>query len=275
MKLLTAIAITLFSLLAQTRLGAQEFFSPGSRAQALAGAAVTLADCWSVFGNQAGLAHIQRPELAGSFQSRFLISELSLSSCLFVVPIQSSVFAVSVYQFGKAPFQQSKIGLAYARSITPSLSFGFQFNYYRLSIFEDNRSADSWGVELGLQYRISDKLSLGGHVTNPYQTFAGTSSGDFKYPCIVNVGCVYRASESFLMIAEVENRFSEKVIVRTGMEYNLKERVFFRTGISGKPFQISAGFGFQVKKLQIDMATAYHQILGNSPSVSFKYRFCQ
>lgn len=273
MKLLTAAIITLFSLLAPFCSEAQELFNPSSRAQAMGGAAVTLADCWSVFGNQAGLAHIHQPELAGSFQSRFLINELALASGLIVVPVQSSVFAVSVYQFGKTPFRQNKIGLAYARSITPSLNFGFQFNYYRLSVFEDNRSVGSWGIELGLQYRFSDEFSLGGHVTNPYQTFVETNSGDFKYPGIVNVGCMYRASESFLMIAEVENRFSEEVIVKTGLEYYLNEQIFFRGGITGNPFQLSAGFGFQVKKLQIDLASAYHQLLGNSPSVSFKYKF--
>lgn len=272
MKLLTAAVITLFSLLAPFCSEAQELFNPGSRAQAMGGVAATLADCWSVFGNQAGLAQIHQPESAGSFQSRFLISELSLSSGLFVVPVQSSVFAVSIYQFGKAPFRQNKIGLAYARSIVPSLNIGFQFNYYRYSVFENNQSADSWGVELGLQYRISDEFSLGGHVTNPYQTFVETRFGEFKYPVVVNVGCMYRASESFLMIAEVENRFSEEVIVKTGLEYNLNERIFFRGGISGKPFQLSAGFGFQVKKLQIDLASTYHQLLGNSPSVSFKYQ---
>ncbi|MBL7965399.1 MAG: hypothetical protein JNK09_00255 [Prolixibacteraceae bacterium] len=273
MKLLTAAVITLFLLLAPFCSMAQELFNPGSRAQAMGGVAATLADCWSVFGNQAGLANIHQPELAGSFQSRFLINELALTSGLVVIPVQSSVFAVSVYQFGKTPFRQNKIGLAYARFITPSLNIGFQFNYYRLSVFEDNRSVGLWGVELGLQYRISDEFSLGGHLTNPYQTFVETSSGDFKYPCIVNVGCMYRASESFLMVAEVENRFSEEVIVKTGLEYNLNERIFFRGGISGKPFQLSAGFGFQVKKLQIDLASAYHQLLGNSPSFSFKYRF--
>ncbi len=271
MKLLTAAAITLFSLLAPFWLNAQELFNPSSRAQAMGGASVVLADCWSVFGNQAGLSVIKYPEIAGSFQSRFLITELALASGLVVVPVQSSVFAVSVYQFGKSPFQQSKIGLAYARSITPSLNIGFQFNYCRLSVFEDNRSAASWGVEIGLQYHLSEKLAVGAHVTNPYQTIVATTSGNFNYPGIINVGCLYNASASFLMVAEVENRFSGEVVLKSGMEYRLNERVFFRTGISGKPYQLSAGFGFLVKKLQMDMATSWHQLLGNSPSVSFKY----
>jgi hypothetical protein len=126
-----------------------------------------------------------------------------------------------------------------------------------------------------VQYEISDKLSLGGHVINPYQTAVQTTFGKFSYPGVLTLGCRYHVSESFLMVSEFENRFSKEVIFKTGLEYNLNERIFFRGGISGKPIQLSAGFGFQVKKLQIDMATAYHQILGNSPSVSFKYRFCQ
>jgi hypothetical protein len=43
-----------------------------------------------------------------------------------------------------------------------------------------------------------------------------------------------------------------------------------RAGVSGKPYLLSAGFGFVVKKLTVDMAISYHQYLGNSPSVSFQ-----
>jgi hypothetical protein len=36
---------------------------------------------------------------------------------------------------------------------------------------------------------------------------------------------------------------------------------------------LAAGMGFAVKKLKLDLAVAYNQHLGNSPSVSFQYQF--
>ena len=270
MKLLTAVGFWILSVLFIPSLSAQEIFIPGSRVQALAGTSTVLSDCWSVFGNQAGLAGIHRIELGGSFQNRFLVKELSTRAGLLVVPIQSSVFAVSLYQFGQNPFKQEKLGLAYARQISKQLSFGMQFNYYRLFFSEENRTIGSAGLELGFQYLLTRKLLLGTHLVNPYKTIVKTSSGEHRYPSLVNAGVLYHISESISLMTEIENNWTSHLIVKTGMEYHILDRVHLRVGVSGKPYLLSAGFGFMVKKLTVDMATSYNQYLGNSPSVSFQ-----
>jgi hypothetical protein len=273
MKLLPVIACSVLLMLSTLPNRAQEVFFPGSRYQALADASVGLTGCWSVFGNQAGLAGIDRPEFGGSFQNRFLVAELSTSAGLFVFPVLSSVFAVSVYQFGKSPFRQDKIAIAYARRISPKLNFGIQFNYYRLFLSEDNRSAGSSGLELGIQYLLNDQLTLGFHILNPYETGIKTYSGNFRYPSQINFGTLYRISDSFCLTSELVNDFTRSFRIKTGLEYKILEKLFLRTGISGKPYHLSAGIGFQVRKLTLDLATTYNQYLGNSPSASFQYQF--
>lgn len=273
MKLLPAFIWIVLFLLSGFDNSAQELNYAGSRYQGMAGASVGLSDCWSVFGNQAGLAKINRPVLAGSFQNRFLVPELSTRVGLFVLPVQSSVFAVSLYQFGKTPFRQEKFGIAFARQLFPKLTFGFQFNYYRLFLPEENRSAGSPGLELGLRYLAGSRFALGIHVLNPYQTGIKLLSGSFRYPQKINIGAFCRLSDSFGIASELEHDFSQHFIVKTGMEYVILEKLFLRTGFSGKPYQFSAGIGFQVKKLTLDLAISYHQYLGNSPSVSFQYQF--
>lgn len=270
MKLLTAICFWVLSVLFIPSLSAQEIFIPGSRVQALAGTSAVLSDCWSVFGNQAGLAGIHRIELGGSFQNRFLVKELSTRAGLLVVPIQSSVFAVSLYQFGQIPFRQEKLGLAYARQISEKLSFGLQFNYYRLFFSEENRTIGSSGLELGFQYLLTRNLLLGAHLVNPYKTLVKTNSGEYRYPSLLNAGVLYHISESISLMSEVEDNWTRHLIVKTGMEYHIFDRMHIRAGVSGKPYLLSAGFGFVVKKLTVDMAISYHQYLGNSPSVSFQ-----
>ncbi|MDP3643123.1 MAG: hypothetical protein Q8S54_08025 [Bacteroidota bacterium] len=269
MKLFSAIIFSTL-LLVDHDLQAQEVFLPGSRVQALAGSSSVLSDCWSVFGNQAGLAVINRIEIGGSFENRFLVNELSTRAGLLVVPIQSSVFAVSFYQFGKIPFRQDKLGIAYARHLSEKFNFGLQFNYYWLFFSEENRSLGSAGVELGFQYLVTSQLMLGIHVVNPYKTAIKTSSGNFPYPSLINFGVLYHLSESFSMMSELENNLTNHLKVRTGMEYNIRNRIYLRTGVSGKPYQLSAGFGFHLKKLTMDLSTTYHQYLGSTPSISFQ-----
>jgi hypothetical protein len=273
MKLLPAFGLLVFVQFFAFEDNAQEVFSPGSRYQAVADACVALTGCWSVFGNQAGLAGIDRPELAGSFQNQFLIRELSTRSGLFVFPVQSSVYAVSVYQFGKNPFRQEKFGIAYARQLFPQLNIGVQFNYFQLFMVEDNRSVGTSGLELGFQYLIAKKLVLGIHVLNPYKTVLKTFSGIYRYPSRISFGACYHLSDYFSLTSELDNDFNRQLILRTGLEYIILEKLILRTGISGMPYRLSAGIGFQVKRLIMDLATNYGQYLGNSPSVSFHYLF--
>ncbi|MDP2335746.1 MAG: hypothetical protein Q8N05_04730 [Bacteroidota bacterium] len=273
MKWIQSIAWLVLIVLSAPEIHAQEVLSTGSRYEALADASVGLSDCWSVFGNQAGLAGIDRPEIAGSFQNRFLVNELSARTGLLVIPVQSSVFAVSLYQFGKTPFRQEQYGITYAQRIFPKLNFGVQFNYYRLFLSEDNRSVGSAGLELGIQYLFSGQLVVGFHVLNPYQAGIKMFSGNFYYPSRFNFGGLYNLSESFSIASEVGIDFHHSVRIKTGLEYKILEKFFLRTGISGKPYQLSAGIGFQVRKLIFDMASTYNQYLGNSPSVSFQYQF--
>jgi len=273
MKLLPTLALlVLFGFVASEN-KAQEVFWPGSRVQALSDASVALSGSWSVFGNQAGLAGINRKFIGGSFQNRFLVNELSTRAGFFVLPVQSSVFAFSLSQFGQIPFRQEKFGLAYALQISPKLSFGMQFNCYRLFLSEENRSVSSFGAELGMQYLFTERFVVGFHVMNPYRTGVKLSSGTFQYPSRIKVGTFYRLSDLFSLITELENDFDDRFVLKSGIEYTILEKLFLRAGVSGKPYQLSAGIGFEAKKLTIDLATTYNQYLGNSPSVSFQYGF--
>lgn len=273
MKLLPSFSIFIVIVLTAPILRAQELFFSGSRSQALAGASSSLADCWSVFGNQAGIANIERPTVCGNIQNRFLVKELSSSTGIFILPVQSSVFAFSVYQFGKNTFRNEKIGIAFARSLNPKFHFGIQFNYYRFFLAEENQSIASFGLELGFQHQLSDQIILGIHAINPYKTSVKTFSGEYSYPLRFNIGAHYQLSEPFGLVTELEKELLHPMNFKTGLEYTILKKLFIRTGISSKPYQLSAGLGFTVDKLKIDLAVAYNQYLGNSPSVSFQYQF--
>lgn len=273
MKLLAAFFIFLIVVLVNSFSQAQEVFIPASRSQSLAGITTCLHDSWSSFGNQAGLADLKHPTISGTFQNRFLIKELSTSAGAFIFPVQSSVFALSVYQFGKTNFRHERYGLSYARALSPLLHVGLQFNYYRFFLAEENQYLGSYGMELGFQYQLTPSLLLGLHTLNPYKTGIKTNSGKHDYPSNVNLGVCVEVSKSFDLFTEIEKYFSYPLSLKTGIEYNIMNKLYLRTGISGKPNQLSAGMGFVVKRLKIDLAVAYNQYLGNSPSASFQYQF--
>lgn len=273
MKLLTVLVCLVFCQFEALQLMAQGEFEGGVRYQALAGASVCLTGCWSVFGNQAGLAGIDRAEVGGSFQNRFLVRELSTRSALAVLPVHTSVFAISFSQFGEPPFRQEKMGLAYARSLTKHFNFGLQFNYYRLFLSEENRSVGSAGLELGCQYFVSDKLIFGIHWRNPYQTKIQLNSAGFRFDSAIRIGAGYQLTDDFSLTSELVGLRNQQIKAILGAEYQIFERLTLRGGVSGKPYRLSGGMGFMVGHLNCDIAVSYDENLGNSPSVAFQYHF--
>jgi len=251
----------------------QDYFAGGARFQSLADASVALSGPWSVLGNQAGLAKISRLELAGSFQSRFMVHELSGSTATIAVPVQTSVFAFTFSQTGKQIFRRELLALSFARTLAPKINFGLQFNYYRLLMAEEASYANSVGFEMGIQYSPKPELTIGAHILNPYQTGVHTLDGTYLYPRLFGCGINYRLAEPFVVLAEIDHDFSSHLLVRAGFEYVCFEKFFIRTGVSGKPYLWSFGFGFELNSLVVDLAATYHQYLRYSPNIGFGYHF--
>ncbi len=272
MKLLPTFVTLLFCFCFVPTAG-QDYFVSDSRTQALANASTAMSGCWSVSENQAGLASVQEAVLAGFFQNRFLVKELSTGTGIFVLPIQTSVFAVSFSQFGHVPFRHNKIGIAYARLLTSHIRLGFQFSRYSIYLAENNSSEISYGLEIGSQYVFSEKFTIGAHIVNPYQTKIRLASETYRYPSLISLGTYFRVSQEFSWVTAINHDLEKHLTLKTGFEYNIRDRLFIRTGICGNPYQLSAGFGFKVNKTSIDFATSYNQYLGNSPSVSIQYQF--
>jgi hypothetical protein len=273
MKLLTVFSASLLIFLWPQFSAAQEVINSGSRVQALAGASVALSGGWSVYGNQAGLSAIDRIEIGGAYLNQFLVHELSVRTGYLAMPFQSSVFALSINQFGEFPYRHDQFGFAYARNLSEKLRIGIQFNYYRLLFPEENRLAGSSGLELGAQYLPGQRLVFGVHLINPYRVKIRTGNGYYRYASRINAGVLYHYSESLRLMSELESGFTNYIFMRSGLEYDIRNQVFLRCGVSRKPYHLCAGFGFHLDKLSVDLATSYHTYLGHSPSVSFQYRF--
>jgi hypothetical protein len=265
------IILFVFFSFAAVRSNAQFFDFSGSRDRALANASAALTGCWSVWGNQAGLAEMTHPEVALAFQNRFLVAELSDRLGLFAFPLQSNVLALSFYQFGQIPFRREKFGLAFARHVSPRIAFGLQFNYSRFYLPEANRSAGSAGLEVGVQYVMRSNLTWGLHLANPYQTGVPTYSGKVDEPSRLNLGFRYDLSDVFVWVSEIEADTDRHFRIRNGLEYRMPEKFFLRIGVATHPYQLSSGIGFRLRQLTVDLGNSFHANLGNSPSVSFRY----
>ena len=95
-----------------------------SRSIGLSGAAVSLIDLWSQYYNQAGLAYLEDITVGLSYQNAYFVEELATNSFALAVPTKTGNFGLNYYYFGYPKYNESKIALAYAKSLGKKIAIG-------------------------------------------------------------------------------------------------------------------------------------------------------
>lgn len=247
-------------------------FPIGGRSAGMAHASVTLTDLWSVHHNQAGLAFVNKPQGGIFSESRFVVPGIGLRGLVAAVPTSSGVFGVSLSQFGYSSYNESKLGLAFARKFGENLAFGLQLDYLRTHLAENYGNRNMLSVEMGVIAKLSEDLTFGAHVYNPNRAKLSDFNEE-RTPAIMRMGFNYRFSEKVIVAIETEKDIDFKPVFKVGLEYHITKPLYVRTGVASNPFLNSYGFGVELKQFRFDFATSYHSTLGYTPHLSVSYAF--
>src|SRR5438045_1084491 len=91
-------------------------------------------DVFSFHANQAALAKLNNISAGIYGEKRFLLNELGLYDAAIAIPTSSGNFGIDARYYGFADYNESQIGLAYARSLGNKVDVGVQFNYYNIRV---------------------------------------------------------------------------------------------------------------------------------------------
>ena len=91
-------------------------------------------DVFSFSSNQAALAQIKSPAIGVYGERRFLLDATNMYSAVAALPTKQGNFGIQVDYFGFKNYNESQLGLAYARSLGKLLDIGVKFNYYSFRI---------------------------------------------------------------------------------------------------------------------------------------------
>lgn len=243
----------------------------GGRSAGMAHASVTLSDVWSTHHNQAGLAWLENPTAGVYYQNKFTISELSNLGLAYAHPFKKGTFAIQWSNFGYELYQENKVGLGYALQLSEKLSGGIQLDYLSTRLGGVYGSNSAIAAEIGLQAKLTKKLTIGAHVFNPSRTKLNDYNNE-AITTVMRLGLGYTLSEKVNIVVETEKDVDHIAALKTGIEYNANEKLFFRGGISTGPTLGAFGFGLNMDNYQLDIAASYHQTLGFSPEISFNYQ---
>ena len=225
-------------------------------------------DAFSFTANQAALARNKNFSAGFYGERRFLLADLSSYQLAVALPTPSGNFGVQGSYFGNAAFNESGVGLAFARSLG-QVDVGVQFNYYQVKI-AGYGNASAVNFEAGGILHITDQFQTGVHIYNPTRASIGKSSEE-KLPFIYSFGLGYDASENFFIGAEIQKEEGQQVNVIAGLQYAFDKKLFARAGISSATSSFYLGTGFLWNGFRIDLAFSVHPSLGATPGMLLVY----
>ncbi len=228
-------------------------------------------DAFSFTSNQAALAQITGPAIGVYGERRFLLAETNMYSAVGVFSTKQGNFGVQADYFGFKNYNESQLGIAYARSLGSALDVGVKFNYYSYRI-PGYGSSSAVNFELGAIAHLTDKLSAGIHFYNPVGGNL-SKTNDEKLGSIYKFGAGYEASDDLLVSIEIVKQEDLPVNVNAGVQYSFAKQFFARVGIASENESPYAGAGISWNNFRLDVSASYHSQLGFSPGLMLIINF--
>ena len=222
------------------------------------------ADVFSYLNNQGALAKIKTISAGVYGERRFLLAATSLYTLAVAIPTDKGNFGVNIKYGGFKSFNESQIGLAYAKNLSKRVDIGIQFNYYSYKIPAYN-SASAVNFELGAIVHLTDKLNLGIHAYNPIG--GKLSKTNEKLTAAYKIGLGYDISDNLYISTELVKEENFPVNLNAGIQYHFMKQFFARVGIASATSTGYAGFGLAWNNIRIDVTGSYHPQLGISPGL--------
>jgi len=228
-------------------------------------------DVFSFSNNQASLAQMKNASAGVYGERRFMLNELSLYQFAIAVPTNAGNFGVNAGYFGFSDYNESQMGLAYARKLGNKVDIGVQFNYNGIQASGYGNSS-AVNFEIGTVFHLTDKLNAGVHAYNPIGGKYGKNSEE-KLASVYTVGLGYEASDKFFISTEIEKEENQPVNINAGMQYKFLPQFMARAGIATNTSNVFAGVGLFLKTFRLDIVSSYHPQLGVTPGLMLVFNF--
>jgi hypothetical protein len=222
-------------------------------------------DVFSFSSNQGSLAQIKTSAFGVYGEKRFQLAETNMFSAVIVMPTQHGNFGFQADYFGYKNFNESQLGMAYARSLSSKLDIGIKFNYYSFRV-PGYQNASAVNFEIGAIAHLTEQLHAGIHFYNPAGGNLSKTDHE-KLGAIYKLGLGYEVSQSFLISAEIVKHEDLPVNVNAGVQYNFTKQFFARVGIASENESPYAGAGIFWNDLRLDVTASYHPQLGITPGL--------
>lgn len=248
---------------------AQGYSSFGARFSSMGNAVVTMEDVWSYHHNPAGTAGIKSFSAGVSYENRFLLRELQSQGLAVAIPLKVGVVSVGAQFYGNRMYRSQRAGVGYSMKLAEKFYAGVQINYQGMVLADYYGRKHGVTAEAGVIGYITDDWKIGASVQNIGRLKLSDYQDD-RYSTVFRLGTSY-ALKKVLFALEVEKEIDYKLRTKFGVEYEPVDKFYLRFGAGYNPIDVAFGAGYRWKGFQIDLGSAYTQVLGFSPHFSLTY----
>jgi hypothetical protein len=229
------------------------------------------ADAFSVIANQALLPALQMPVAGVYGEQRFMLKELRICAAAIAWPLDKAGVGIAMHYSGVQAFNSSAIGVSYGRQLHEKLSIGIQFNY--ITVQAAGYGSSSIGdVEIGMIYRVADKLYAGLHAYNPVAGKLGITFPEHAI-AVFKLGLGYEPGDKIFTSFEIEKQQGSPAGINAGMQYIFGKQLIARMSIETTNRCYTVGFGWQWKNFRTDIISSFHPQLGITPALMLLFCF--
>lgn len=195
--------------------------------------------------------------------SRFGLSELNSYEICYNKSFNYFDAGARCSLFGFDLYKELTYDLTLSKKIFSAFIVGMNINYNSISI-KNYGSRGALSIDIGLIHELNKKISYGISFTN----LTGSEIGGDKLDQTINAGFTYDALDELILSFRIEKNLLYKPDIKTGFEYKVIRQFAVRFGISSEPEMFFGGFGFEFSQVLFDYAFSYHNILGDTHSLS-------
>jgi hypothetical protein len=261
------VSVLLFSLFLTAYCGNPFLNSAGAGEAGMGSVCIMKTGFWSSFHNQALLAYNKSFTTGLNYENRFNLLELGTRTAGLTIPAGKTSLGIIYSHFGYSDFKRSMFGLACGMPLGENLSAGVQIDYFLENASGDYENHHAATCEAGIYFRPSEKVSVGVHIFNPVPN----SLRKTIMPSSIRAGAGIELSKVLFAGAEAEMSSGEKLIIRTGFEYEVLKKLSLRGGFSSENTSFTFGLGYLLKSLRIDLSFASHEKLGITSNASLVF----
>lgn len=237
----------------------------GAGEAGMAYACVASTGHWCSFHNQAALPYNKSFSIGTSFESRFMMTEMSSKSITCILPGRPAPLGLMMIHYGNSQYSLIMGGLGSGVVLTQGLSLGVQVDVISEHCAGNYEDLVHVTFETGILGQISPEVTFGFHIFNPLAQLNGL-------PSSIRTGITWSPDKSLSASLETVKISGLFLSFRGGISWQLPKSLVLRAGYSSVPSSFAFGAGFASAGLSIDMGFMLNSKTGVTPSVSLLWR---